>query len=94
MDLSRSIPVGALAEHLAQHWDAIIREAQALTVRRAGKPDLVVLPLAELESLLDDLRLSRSPHKLAAALAAFDRDAGRTSEPVRNMTELRGEGSE
>jgi len=76
------MPQGTYTEfraQLATHLDRVERDRTELVVTRQNRPDMVVMPLAELESLRETMHLLSTPAnatRLLEGIAELDAGAG------------------
>ncbi|UHC19751.1 type II toxin-antitoxin system Phd/YefM family antitoxin [Methylobacterium currus] len=70
-----------LRQSIATHFDRVERDREELVVTRQGHEPLVLLPLAELESLRDTPHLLGTPAKARRLMRSIEQlDAGRGVE--------------
>lgn len=62
----RTVTVGELRRHLAAELDRVIDDEEELVVALSGRPPVVIVPLAEYESMKETDYLLRSPANAAA----------------------------
>lgn len=65
--------------HLATHLDQVERNRTELVITRQNRPDMVVMPLAELESLQETMHLLSTPanaRRLLDSIAELDAGDG------------------
>ena len=71
--------------NLAKTWDSVIDDAEPVVLTRAGHSPVVLLGLAEYESMRETLYLKRSPvmaARIDSAIAKFDQGQGFERELV------------
>ena len=74
-----------LRNNLATHFDRIENDRAELVVTRQNHEALVILPLAELESLRETLHLLGTPanaKRLMESIAQLDGGGGTVREPI------------
>ncbi|NEU12925.1 type II toxin-antitoxin system prevent-host-death family antitoxin [Methylobacterium sp. BTF04] len=74
-----------LRKNLATHFDRVEADRTELVVTRQNHEDLVILPLAEFESLRETLHLLGTPanaRRLTEALAQLDAGHGRAHDLI------------
>lgn len=74
-----------LRNNLATHFDRVENDRAELVVTRQNHEALVILPLAELESLRETLHLLGTPanaKRLMESVAQLDRGGGKAREPI------------
>ncbi|BCM82079.1 type II toxin-antitoxin system Phd/YefM family antitoxin [Methylobacterium indicum] len=68
-------------QSIAAHFDRVERDREELVVTRQGHEPLVLLPLAELESLRETLHLLGTPANARRLMRSIEQlDAGQTIE--------------
>lgn len=68
--------------NLASLWDRVLADREAVVIRRRGKEDVALLPVAELESLQATAHLLRSPRNAQRLLQALARARTGGEEPA------------
>lgn len=74
-----NVSVTDLRANMSLHFDQVVSDRTELVVTRGRKEPVVILPLAELQSLRETLHLLSSEanaHHLRASIAALDGGAG------------------
>ena len=77
--------------NLAKLWDRLEQDRETLVIKRRGHESMVMLPMAEIESLLETAHLLRSPanaRRLLGALQRALRDEGTATSPQELRQEL------
>ncbi|GIF21786.1 antitoxin YefM [Actinoplanes tereljensis] len=72
----RTVSLTQLRQNLAAELDSVIDDAEELVVTRSGRHPVVIVPLAEYESMKETEYLLRSPanaEALRRSLAELDR---------------------
>lgn len=72
---------------LAKLWDRLEEDRELLVIERRGHEAMAMLPLAEVESLLETAHLLRSPENARRLLRALQRALDDEGEP-RTLEQL------
>ncbi|MGY2050469.1 type II toxin-antitoxin system Phd/YefM family antitoxin [Methylobacterium sp. JK268] len=78
-----------LRQNLARHFDRVEQDREHLVVTRQGHPEMAILPVAELEDLIETMHLLGTPanaRRLMRSIAQLE--AGRGAE--RDLIEPQG----
>ena len=76
-----------LRRHLATHLDTLEQDRNQLIVTRQGHADMVILPLAELEGLVETLHLLGTPAnalRLTESIAQMETGRGSERDLIEN----------
>jgi antitoxin YefM len=60
-------------DHLADLWDKVIADCEPVILKRRAHPDLALISATELSSLLETLRLLRTPENARRYFDAIER---------------------
>jgi antitoxin YefM len=69
----------AVRANLAEAWDRVVDDAEPVTLTRVGAEPVVMVSLAEYESMRETMYLRRSPRmaqRIDSAIARFDAGEG------------------
>jgi len=69
-------------QHLAELWDRVIADREAIRLTRRGSGAVVLLPADEYEGLLETAHLLHSPANAARLLSALERARAGEGEPA------------
>jgi antitoxin YefM len=72
-------------QHYARTLDAVIDDQEGVIITRAGREPVVIVPLAEYESLKETDYLMRSPanaHRLSASIQELENGGGTVRELI------------
>ena len=75
---------------LASFWNRLEQDRDLLVIERRGHETMAMLPLAEIEGLLESVHLLRSPANARRLLRALQRALGDEGTP-RSLEQLREE---
>lgn len=81
----RTVNFTQLRQNLAAELDSVIEDAEELVVTRSGHEPVVIIPLAEYQSMKETEYLLRNPANAAAlrrSIAELDRGEGAERELV------------
>jgi antitoxin YefM len=81
----KRIGIRAFREALDTHLDRVETERNELAITRHGRPDLVILPRSELESLRTTLHILGSPvnaERLRRSIAELDAGLGQEHDLI------------
>jgi len=86
----RTVNFTQLRQNLAAELDRVVEDAEEVVVTRSGHEPVVIIPLAEYESMKETEYLLRSPANAAAlrqSIAELERGEGRERSLVDPSTE-------
>lgn len=69
----RNLNEDAVQERFAEVLNHVVRDREPVVVTRTGKESIVIIPLAEHESLQESIHLLRSPANARRLLDSIDR---------------------
>ncbi|WP_433793968.1 type II toxin-antitoxin system Phd/YefM family antitoxin [Actinoplanes sp. CA-252034] len=81
----RTVNFTQLRQNLAAELDSVVDDAEELVVTRSGHEPVVIVPLAEYESMKETEYLLRSPSNAEAlrrSMAELDRGEGHERAPI------------
>lgn len=79
--MAQDVSYSEAREHLADLWDRVLADREAIRVTRSGRRPIVLLAADEYEGLLETAHLLRSPANAARLLSAWQRAEARDGEP-------------
>lgn len=68
--------------NLASLWDRVLADRDPVVIQRRGKEDVALIPVSELEAILETAHLLRSPRNAERLLQALARARAGSEEPA------------
>jgi antitoxin YefM len=81
----RTITFSESRAHYAETLNKVVDDCEPVTVTRANREPVVIMPLSEYESIQETLHLMRSPantRRILEAIAEFDNGGGEVHELI------------
>lgn len=88
--MTQDVSYSEAREHLADLWDQVLADRNAIRLTRRGRGAVVLVAADEYEGLLEAAHLLRSPANAARLLVALRRAEEGRLEP-RTLNELRAD---
>jgi antitoxin YefM len=79
IEIMRTATFSEARANLARTWDQVVDDAEPITLTRVGHAPVVMVSLAEYESMRETMYLRRSPRmagRIDAAIARFEAGEG------------------